>query len=726
MERNTKDLAAARKRSEFLRAELERHSRLYYVEAAPEISDQEFDQLMRELQEIESAHPELATADSPTQRVGGEPLGSFTQVAHAVPMLSIENAFTVAQLRDFDDRIKRELKQQINLWKEKGGTKVGFMLDAGRVEYIVEPKVDGVSISLRYEHGVLKVAATRGDGKTGDDITANAKTIRAIPLRIPSTAPVLEVRGEVYLGKGGFESLNEELAQTGEPIFDNARNATAGTLKLLDSRAVAKRLLSAVFYAVGVNEGTGFETQADVLLGLKNLGFPVAKLWWKCDGIDEVIQRIQELERGEDQLEYEIDGAVIKVNGLELGRLLGATAKFPLSVKAFKYYREPVPTVLRQITLQVGRTGVLTPVAELDPVEVRGSTVSRATLRNEDEIRRKDIRINDTVTVEKSGDVIPDVVSVVLKKRAPDSVVFNLFSHAGDKCPVCGGEIARDPAAAAWRCGNLGCPAQIRGRIEHFVSRKAMNIDGFGEAIIEWLTKEKIIQRELDNGLFGSKIEQVVLPPILHDIADLYALTPEDIDLRRPKRIEDPKKQSMVLARKLVAAIEASKNNELWRLIHGLGIPNVGEGLARVLAEKFRSLDAIMTAPPEVLSTVTDIGETVIQSILIFFRDERNLAIIEKLHKAGVEFSRVINSKASAGADGFFFGKRVVLTGALEKLSQGEARNILIERGATVKDSVGKTTDYVIAGTGAGQKLQAAERLGIPILDEAEFLRKLE
>ena len=707
MEQPAKSLGEAKKRAEFLRAELERHSRLYYVEAAPEISDREFDRLLRELQDLEAAHPELAMADSPTQRVGGAPLGSFKPVAHAVPMMSLDNTYSIDEMREFDARIRKAL-------------------GAASVDYVIEPKVDGVSISLRYERGVLKVAATRGDGKTGDDITANAKTIRAIPLRIPSDAPVLEVRGEAFLGKAAFAKLNAEREQAGEPLFANPRNATAGSLKQLDPKVVAARPLSAVLYATGAREGVEFETQADVLRGLKKLGFPVAKLWWECRGIEEVIARAEELQRREGELEFEMDGAVVKVNRLALWRQLGATAKAPRFAMAYKYSHEQAQTTLRGITLQVGRTGVLTPVAELEPVELAGSTIARATLHNEDEIKRKDIRVGDTVIIEKAGEVIPAVVSVVAGKRPARTEPFDLFAHAGGKCPACGGEIARDPEAAAWRCENLDCPAQIRGRIEHFVSRKAMNIDGLGEAIVAALTSETKTAEPTDDGLFGARAEEQVLPPAVRDVADLYALTPEAIESRRPNRAADAKKQTLVLARKLCAAIAAGKNNELWRLIHGLGIPNVGEGLARSLAEDLGSLDALMNADAAALAKVRDVGGVVARGVVEFFGNGRNRAVIEKLRRAGVAFDRVERAAEKANRDGFFFGKRVVITGTLEKFSRAEAQAELRKRGATLAETVGKTTNVVVAGAEAGGKLEKARKLGVPVLDEAEFLRKLE
>ena len=697
--------ADARRRVDFLRAEIERHTRLYYIEAAPEISDREFDRLMRELQDIEAAYPGLAAADSPTQRVGGEPLAGFARVKHSVPMMSLDNTYSVDEIREFDARIRKTL-------------------GVDSVDYVLEPKVDGVSISLRYEKGVLVMAATRGDGKEGDDITINAKTIRSIPLRIPTAAPVFEARGEVYLGKVDFAKLNEQLGRQGEPAFENARNATAGSLKQLDPKVVATRPLAAVFYATGALEGVEFETQADVLRGLQKLGFPVAKLWWECKGIDEAIARSEELQKHEDELEYEMDGAVLKLNRLLLWRQLGATDKAPRFAFAYKYSHEQAQTLLKAITLQVGRTGVLTPVAKLEPVKLDGSTVASATLHNEDEVKRKDIRVGDTVIIEKAGEVIPAVISVVIEKRPKNTKPFDLFAHAGGKCPACSSEIIRDPEAAAWCCKNFDCIGQICGRIEHFVARKAMNIDGFGEAIIKALTKEKTYVVEIDNGLFGYHKEIKVLPPML-DVADIYSLTEESIELRRPHRKENAQNTDMKMARNLCAAIAASKCNELWRLIHGLGIPNVGEGLARSLAEDLGSLDALMAADAATLAKVRDVGEIVAKGVREFFDNARNIAVIEKLRKAGVQFGRVERVAEKANRDGFFFGKRVVLTGKLDGFSREEAQEKLRKRGAMVAGSVGKTTDYVIVGTDAKAKLKTAENLGIQILDESAFKRIL-
>ena len=439
-----------------------------------------------------------------------------------------------------------------------------------------------------------------------------------------------------------------------------------------------------------------------------------------------MIARAEELQRREAELEYEMDGAVVKVNRLALWRQLGATAKAPRFAMAYKYSHEQAQTALKAITLQVGRTGVLTPVAELEPVELAGSTIARATLHNEDEIRRKDVRVGDVVIIEKAGEVIPAVVGVVAERRPAGTRPFDLFAHAGGQCPACGGPIARDPEAAAWRCENLDCPAQIRGRIEHFVSRKAMNVDGFGEAIVEALTSETKVATATDDGLFGARTEEKLLPPLVRDVADLYALAPADVELRRPNRAADAKKAEMKLATKLCAAIAASKDNELWRLLHGLGIPNVGEGLARSLAQELGSLDALMAADAAALAKVRDVGAVVAQSVTEFFANPRNRAVVEKLRRAGVRFDRVERVAAGASPDGYFFGKRVVLTGTLAAFTREQAQEALRRRGATVAETVGKTTQLVVAGADAGSKLEKARKLGIPVLDEAEFRLRLE
>lgn len=700
--------SAVRARMRELEAELRRHTRLYYEEAAPVISDQAFDALLRELRGLEAEHPEWASADSPTRRVGGAPSEGFAHVAHAVPMMSLDNTYSEGDLRAFDARVRKGLA----------------LAEGAPVGYVVEPKIDGVSISLRYERGRLVLASTRGDGKTGDDITANARTIASLPQAIPCGAEVLEVRGEVCMDNAVFAALNAERAAAGEPPLANPRNATAGSLKQLDPAVTARRRLSVVLYAPGELRGAEAEAAAASQWGwldfLAAQGFPVAPLRWRCRDIDEAWARIGELDRRRAELPWDIDGAVVKVDDAAAQRRLGATAKAPRHAMAYKYSAERARTVLRAITLQVGRTGVLTPVAELDPVPLAGSVIARATLHNEDEIRRKDIRVGDTVVVEKAGEVIPAVVGIVAAARPPDAVPYDLAAAAGGRCPACGGPISRDAGAAAWRCENMDCPAQLRGRIEHYASRKAMDIEGLGSALVEALTSE---WREESEGLLAGFAR--VLPPAVRDVADLYALTPADIEARRPNRAGSGRAE-MKLATKLCAAIAASKSNDLWRLLHGLGIPNVGEGLARSLAAAFGSLDALMAATRDELAAVRDVGGTVADSVVGFFALEKNRAVVEKLREAGVAFDRV--AKPAAGADspsGPFFGKRVVLTGTLSRYTREEAADRLRDAGATVATAVGKTTDYLVAGADPGSKLAKAEALGIPVLDEPAFARLL-
>ena len=702
---------AARARMRELEAELRRHTRLYYEEASPEITDREFDAMMRELRGLEEAHPEWASADSPTKRVGGAASEGFAHVEHAVPMMSLDNTYSEGELRAFDARVRK-----------------GLGLGEGdEVGYVVEPKIDGVSVSLRYERGRLVLASTRGDGKTGDDITANARTIAGLPQSVACAAEVLEVRGEAYMDNAVFAALNEERAAAGEAPLANPRNATAGSLKQLDPAVTARRRLSVLLYAPGERqgtEGTGADarSQWEWLEFLAAQGFPVAALRWRCRGIDEAWERIGELDRRRGELPYEIDGAVVKVDDFAAQRRLGATAKAPRHSMAYKYSAAQARTVLRAITLQVGRTGVLTPVAELEPVPLAGSVIARATLHNEDEIRRKDIRVGDTVVIEKAGEVIPAVVGVEAGLRPEGAVPYDLAAASGGRCPACGGPIARDAGAAAWRCSNMECPAQLRGRIEHFASRKAMDIEGLGTALVEALTTE---HREEEGGLLAGFAQ--VLPPAVRDVADLYSLTPEAIELRRPNRAEGgaAKRAEAKMANKLCAAIAASKNNELWRLIHGLGIPNVGEGLARSLAEAFGSLDALMSADREALAGVRDVGGGVADSVVAFFALEKNREVVEKLRAAGVAFDRVERRGVDAGGEGPFFGKRVVLTGTLERYTREEAGDRLRDAGATVAGTVGKTTDYVVAGRDAGSKLEKAQKLGVTVLDEATFAQWL-
>lgn len=667
--------ADAQQRVRQLRDDIRRHNRLYYVHAQPEISDREYDRLMEELAQIETAFPDLATEDSPTKRVGGEPLKEFHSVPHLEPMLSLDNTYNADDLLEFDARVRK-------------------LLPGRQVSYILEPKVDGVSISLRYEDGCLTLGTTRGDGMTGDDITANLKTIRAIPISLDGRPPpFLEVRGEAYMDTKGFQRLNSDREKNGEEPFANPRNAAAGSLKQLDSRIVARRPLGAVFYAVGRVDGKLFRTQADVLDTLKSFGLPVPAVWWKCANITEVIARANELQATESSLPYEIDGAVVKVLELDNWASLGTTAKAPRYAIAYKYSHTQVETVLKEITVQVGRTGVLTPVAELEPVPLAGSTISRATLHNEEEVRRKDIRVGDTVLIEKAGEVIPAVVGVIVSKRPKNSRPFDLSLHVRSRCPSCGGPINRDPEFVAWRCQNIACPAQVKRTILHYASRYAMDIEGLGDVLVNQL---------VDKGLVS-------------DISSLYDLKSEQL-----AGLERMGEKS---AANIIEGIAASRDRDLWRLIHGLGILHVGEGSARKLAAAFGSMDAIIQADEDRLQRVEDVGPVMATSIRTFFANPQNTEIIKRLRKAGVRMED--SGTARSASTGPFAGKTVVITGTLDSFSRDEAREAVRRAGGISTDSVSKKTDFLVVGAEAGSKLGKAQKLGVRILSESEFKKLL-
>ena len=658
-----------------LRSELNRHNRLYYVEASPEITDREYDRLYDELKELETRFPKFRTLDSPTQRVGGQVLKEFRSIAHLKPMMSLDNTYSLDEIREFDRRVRKLLSRQL-------------------VAYVLEPKVDGCSISVRYENGILTLGTTRGDGHSGDDITDNLRTVRSIPLTLQHPASGLptfiDIRGEAYMPVKEFRALNDERVSRGDAPFANPRNATAGSLKQLDSRIVAARPIAAVFYAIGAIEGVAPPaTQAEVLCLLKELGLPTPAHWWLCADIDEVIHRTVELQNLEGGLAYEIDGNVIKVNELALWSQLGTTAKAPRFAIAYKYTHEQARTRLRAITVQVGRTGVLTPVAELDSVTLAGSTISRATLHNEEEIKRKDIRVGDTVIIEKAGEVIPAVVSVVMEDRPPHSKPFDLVAHLEGKCPQCGGSISRDPECVAWRCDTISCPAQLKRMIEHYAGRHGMDIEGLGEVLINQLVDQKLIA----------------------DVSDLYQLT--EASLAGLDRMGEKSAANVILA------IAASKDRDLWRLLFSLGIMHVGEGAARKLAEAFQTLEAVSAAGLDEFLRVADIGPVMAESLVDFFANTRNRDVLARLRAAGVNMKSLSVPVTVAG--GPFAGKTVVITGTLEFLPRLEAQEELRKRGAKVTDSVSKKTHYLVAGSDAGSKLEKARGLGVTILSEAEF-----
>lgn len=685
------NLSEAQARHAQLVEQIRRHDYAYYVLAQPAISDREYDRLYRELLDLEKAFPQLVTPHSPTQRVSGQPLKEFKPVQHRQPMLSLDNTYSQDELREFVNRVQR-------------------LLPDARLDWIVEPKIDGLAINLRYEQGVFTCGATRGDGTTGDDITANLKTIRSIPTRLHSrtgVAPVplsgdrrdacptlLEVRGEVYLTKTGFEKLNAERRAAGEEEFANPRNAAAGSLKQLDPRIVAKRPLDIVLYGLGQVEGAPQPPRQhdEMLAWLKSLGFKTPHQTWHCRSVDELFAAIDELDRVRRTFPYETDGAVIKLNSFAQRQTAGFTSKAPRWAIAYKYAAEQADTRLKGITVQVGRTGALTPVAELEPVFLAGSTISRATLHNEDYIRQKDIRIGDLVKIEKAGEVIPAVVDVVLARRTGQETSFRFPTT----CPECGSKVSRAPGivegdeGVVWRCLNPDCPAQVRGRLEHWCARGAMDIEGGGEVLVR----------------------QLVQSGLVRDVADLYSLK-----LAEVASLERMGEKS---ARNFLDGVAASKQRDLWRLLFGLGILHVGAGVAKALGRGFATLDDVLAASVDQLTECEDVGEVIAQSVVQWQGDARNRNLVERLRKAGLNFnSQLYQPKAKAGP---LAGKTFVLTGTLPTLKREEATAKIEAAGGKVSGSVSKKTDYVVAGTEAGSKLDKAQKLGVKIIDEAELL----
>lgn len=649
-----------------LREKINYHNYRYYVLDQPEISDYEYDMLMRELIELEEKYPELKTPDSPSQRVGGEPLKEFEPFTHVVPMLSLANAFSEGELRDFDRRVREAV---------------------GDVEYVVELKIDGLSVELIYEKGIFTVGSTRGDGIVGENVTQNLKTIKSIPLRLKDDVSLV-VRGEVFMPRASFEKLNEEREKLGESLFANPRNAAAGSLRQLDPKVTAKRDLDIFIFNLQRVEGRKFKTHVETLEFLKEQGFKVIPIHKKCSNIDEVIREIEEIRNLKDKLPYDIDGAVVKVNDLEKRKILGQTAKEPRWAIAFKYPAERKKTKVLDIIVQVGRTGALTPTAILEPVPISGSVVSRATLHNEDYIKEKDIRIGDTVIIQKAGEIIPEVVEVVKEERTGQEREFVM----PDRCPVCGALAVRLPGEAVRRCTSVNCPAQLLRGIIHFASKDAMNIEGLGPAIINQL---------LSNGL-------------IHNIADLYYLKYED--LIQLERMGDKS------VKNLLNAIEESKTRDLDRLLFGLGINLIGSKAAQVIAEHFKTIDDIMKAKFEDFTQLPDIGPKMARSIVSFFAEKQNVETIEKLKKAGVNMKKLSKEKVSS----IFEGKTFVLTGALGNYTREEATRIIEERGGKVTNSVSKKTDYVLVGKDPGSKLKKAQELGIEIIDEKQFEEMLK
>jgi DNA ligase (NAD+) len=747
-------IEAAAERAQWLRKEIERHNALYYDRARPEISDPEFDALFRELRNLEQTHPELTTADSPTQRVGGKPSQGFAQVRHAMPMLSLDNLFAKEGL----DGLRKFISS------------VAKAVPGEPLDWLVEPKVDGVAISLRYEQGVLITGATRGDGEIGDEITRNLKTVRAIPLRLKGEVPsILEVRGEVFMTLAVFSRLCEEMRLAGQEPFANPRNAAAGSLKLLDPRLVARRPLEFVAYGLGV-VGDGRvvpPTQQEVLDWLRTIGLRTHGWTRVCRSSEEILNAINELDTIRHDFGFETDGAVIKLNNLRLRERVGDSARAPKWARAWKYAAEQATTRLRGITVQVGRTGVLTPVAELEPVVLRGSTISRATLHNEDEIRRKDIRIGDTVVIEKAGEVIPAVVTVLLEDRPPDAKPFDFFKHIDGRCPACGMPVTRDPQFAVWVCENPQCPAQKTRRLEYFGRRGSLELDALGGIVAD-----KLVERGLVN-----------------EPLDIFNLQLADLSSLNLGTLAEPRVFGEKNARKLLEAIEKARHLPLARWLNALAIPEVGEETAHDLAKFHQSLEdladshllrdvialdrlrkKIVSANPRAKSNrsksqgereelvqshqhlvkeadqigrrlietgfaerakrkdahdsdaVTKIGPVVARAASDWFSSERGRKVLERLRGLGIQ----ARGATSTNRQNAFAGKTFVLTGSLQRMPRSEAQEIIRARGGDVSGSVSRKTDFVIAGPGAGSKLTEATALGIEILSEEEFLRLLD
>ena len=646
------------------------HSDKYYNQDTPEISDFEYDMLMKELIKLEAENPEFKRVDSPSNRVGGMALDKFDQVTHKNPMLSLSNAYSAEDLRDFDRRVRE-------------------MTD-GDVEYVVEFKIDGLSVGITYENGEFKSAATRGNGIIGEDISKNAMTIKSVPLKIDDKREII-VRGEVYISKENFEKVNEYQEEHDLQIFANPRNLAAGSLRQLDSKLTAKRPLDIfVFNLENINELDGIDTHSDSLEYLKKLGFSVSENYKICKSIDEVIEFIDYWTENRGSLKFDIDGMVVKVNNIEQRNEMGFTAKSPRWAIAYKFPAERKKSKILDIEVEVGRTGTITPTAILEPVRLAGTSVSRATLHNEDFIREKDIKLFDHVIVQKAGDIIPQIVEVVKEDRTGDEKDFVMPSV----CPECGEPTVRLEGEAAVKCINISCPAQIRRGMIHFVSREAMDIDGMGESIITLFLKEGLIK----------------------DVSDIYYLKKEQI-----VPLERMGEKS---ADNLIKAIEKSKSNDLWRLINGLGIRFVGVKGAKILASNFSSLDEIMNADVERLQQLEEFGSIMSESVVKFFREEQNLAVIQKLKDAGVNTEA--SEDKSEGIPQLFEGMKIVLTGTLPTLKRNQAKEIIELRGGKATSSVSKSTTFVLAGEEAGSKLTKANDLGIKVIDEDMFLKLSE
>ena len=680
MEMARLSLEEARRRVEELREEIRKHNYYYYVLDSPIISDAEYDALMRELQELEEQFPELYDPTSPTQQVGAPPLEEFRSVRHTIPMLSLANASTEEEVLEFDRRVKRLLGPE----------------DQAKVEYLVEPKYDGLAVELIYEEGVFTIGSTRGDGEVGEDVTLNLKTIKAIPLvlRRPEGLELpkrLAVRGEVYMEVADFKRLNEERLSQGEPPFANPRNAAAGSLRQLDSRITARRPLKIFFYDVGETVGIEFHTQEELLRTLPEFGLRVNPLFQKCASIEEAIAFHHELEEERESLPYESDGVVIKVNDFRLREQLGEIARAPRWAVAYKFAPRQATTRIREIILQVGRTGAVTPVALLEPVELSGATIGRATLHNQEEIKKKDIRIGDLVLIERAGDVIPEVVISIPEARTGEEREFMM----PDRCPVCGTPLVRPEGEVVYRCPNISCPARIKESIRHFASKGALDIDGLGDKLVNQLVEKGLVK----------------------DLPDIFLLKKEEL-----AALERMGEKS---ASNLIEAIERSKRPRLSRFIHALGIRHIGERLAEILAEHYATIEELMEADKEELQEIPEIGPEVARSIVEFFSTEKNRETVRRLLEAGVApVSEKVEAEVARPLP--LAGKRFVFTGGLRDFTREEAEELVRRLGGEPTSSVSRKTDYVVVGENPGSKLAKAQRLGLKIINEEEFKELLK
>ena len=657
------DINEIKARAEELRQQINYHNMKYYNEDSPEISDYEYDMLLRELEQIEESYPQLKTPDSPTVRVGGEAAEKFSPVEHIVPMESLHDSFSHDEIRDFDRKV-HEI--------------------ADSPEYVVEPKIDGLSVSAEYRNGVFVRGSTRGDGRIGEDITENLRTIRSLPMKLNKPLPYLEVRGEVYMSIESFEKLTAAQEERDEKPFKNPRNAAAGSLRQKDSRITKERALDIFVFNVQQIEGEELNSHVRSLEFLKELGFTVLPFYYKCKSADEVLEKIEDIGMKRGELPFQIDGAVIKVDNFEQRSLLGSTSKFPKWAEAYKYPPEEKETVLLDVEINVGRTGVLTPTAIFEPITLAGTTVSRATLHNEDFIKEKDIRIGDTVVLRKAGEIIPEVVSVSSHLEGAEPYRMPRI------CPSCGSPVVCEDGEAALRCTNTDCPAQLMRHMIHFVSRDAMDIEGLGEKVLHMLVDKELISSPLD----------------------LYRLTKEDI-----MTLEKKKDKS---SENLIRAIENSKKNDLYRIVFALGIRHIGQKAAKLLADKFTTLEAISEATEEEISSIEGFGEIMAKSTVSYFALEESKKLVDEIKALGIN-TKNLSEKTAVSEDNPFFGKTFVITGTLPNYKRTEAAAIIESMGGKVSSSVSKKTDFVLAGEEAGSKLTKAQSLGVTIIDEDQF-----